>query len=96
MRGLMGLITLSILSVSAWGACKGDQNHTAYSVNKMHCADCVASITQYFSKQPAVASASVSLENKCMLIELKPGAKLSQAEVEAGLKKLGYELGKVN
>lgn len=96
MRALISVIILGFTSVPSWAACQGDQSHTAYPVNKMHCADCVSSITEYFSKQPAVAKATVSLENKCMLLEMKPGAKLTQAEVEAGLKKLGYELGKVN
>lgn len=91
MKFLVSLL-VSLGSLSVWADCKAGKDETAYKVKGMHCAACVSSVQGYFSKVTTVAKADVSLPNQCLKLSLKPGAKLSKAEVAEGLKGLGYEL----
>lgn len=65
-------------------------------VNGMVCGFCAQGISKKFSKEPAVDSVKVSLENKIVAVKLKEGQDLSDERITSILKDSGYTVSKID
>jgi copper chaperone CopZ len=61
-------------------------------VNGLVCSFCAQGIEKSFRKNPATADVVVSLEEKLVAIETKPGADIDDAALRATLKDAGYDV----
>ena len=65
------------------------------TVNGMVCAFCATGIEKTFRKQPEVQSVKVSLADKSVIIQTKPGKTLSDAKIKEIVTYSGYTMGKI-
>ena len=65
------------------------------TVNGMVCAFCATGIEKTFRKQPEVQSVKVSLADKSVTIQTKPGKTLSDAKIKEIVTYSGYTMGKI-
>ena len=65
-------------------------------VNGMVCGFCAQGISKKFSKDPAVDSVKVNLENKLVTLKLKDGQDISDAAITGLLKDSGYSVSKID
>ena len=66
------------------------------SVNGMVCGFCAQGISKKFSKEPAVETVKVSLENKLVTLKIKDGKEISDETITTVLKDSGYSVSKID
>lgn len=59
------------------------------SIEGMHCAHCVAAVTEALQAAPGVTSVAVSLENNNAVVE---GANLDDAALKAAVEDTGFDV----
>jgi copper chaperone CopZ len=85
-------VTLAIM-FALTAAVPAETIHT--TVNGMVCAFCATGIEKTFRKQPEVRSVKVSLTDKSVTIQTKPGKTLSDAKIKEIVTYSGYTMGKI-
>ena len=65
-----------------------------YEVFGMDCPGCQSALEKQVKKIDGVADAKASFKEKQVFIELKPGAKVSEEEIEKRIKKANFTPGK--
>lgn len=65
-----------------------------YEVFGMDCPGCQSALEKQVKKIDGVAGAKASFKEKQVVIELKPGAKISDEEIEKRIKKANFTPGK--
>ena len=70
------------------------KNVVCYEVFGMDCPGCQSALEKQVKKIDGVAGAKASFKEKQVVIELKPGAKVSQEEIEKRIKKANFTPGK--
>lgn len=65
------------------------------SVNGLVCAFCAQGIKKTFSKESAVDSVDVNLDNKLVTLKLKKDQKITDERIGALIKDAGYNLVKI-
>ncbi|MGC9352238.1 MAG: heavy-metal-associated domain-containing protein [Mariniphaga sp.] len=65
-----------------------------YEVSGMDCPGCQSTLEKQVKKIDGVADAKASFKEKQVVIELKPGAKVSDEEIEKRIKKANFTPGK--
>jgi copper chaperone CopZ len=71
-----------------------NQKVVCYEVFGMDCPGCQSALEKQVKKIDGVATAKASFKEKQVVIELKPGAKVSDAEIEKRIKKANFTPGK--
>ena len=61
-------------------------------VNGLVCAFCAQGIEKTFRRNPAVTDVVVSLEDKLVALELKPGQDIADPELRKALSDSGYDV----
>ena len=69
-------------------------NIVCYEVFGMDCPGCQSALEKQVKKIDGVADAKASFKEKQVFIELKPGAKVSEEEIEKRIKKANFTPGK--
>lgn len=65
-----------------------------YEVFGMDCPGCQSALEKQVKKIDGVANAKASFKEKQVVIEMKPGAKVSEEEIEKRIKKANFTPGK--
>ena len=65
-----------------------------YEVFGMDCPGCQSALEKQVKKIDGVAGAKASFKEKQVIIEMKPGAKVSEEEIEKRIKKANFTPGK--
>lgn len=84
------LITAALLSLIAAQTSFADT--VKIKVDGMVCGFCAASIEKKMRADKATADVFVSLANKIVAVSEKPGQKLDEAKLKAGIADSGYEV----
>ena len=84
------LITLSVAAVLSSQASVADT--LKIKVDGMVCGFCASSIEKKMRAEKATADVFVSLANKIVAVSEKPGQKLDEAKLRAGIADSGYEV----
>ena len=84
------LITLSV--AAALGAQASFADTLKIKVDGMVCGFCASSIEKKMRAEKATADVFVSLANKIVAVSEKPGQKLDEAKLKAGIADSGYEV----
>lgn len=82
--------TLALILASTFASSLLEARSLRVEVNGLVCAFCADGIRAAFARQPAAAEVFVSLENRLVAIELKPGQDLSEATTRKLLTDAGY------
>lgn len=69
-------------------------NVVCYEVFGMDCPGCQSALEKQVKKIDGVANAKASFKEKQVIIEMKPGAKISEEEIEKRIKKANFTPGK--
>lgn len=69
-------------------------NVVCYEVFGMDCPGCQSALEKQVKKIDGVAGAKASFKEKQVIIEMKPGAKVSEEEIEKRIKKANFTPGK--
>lgn len=69
-------------------------NIVCYEVFGMDCPGCQSALEKQVKKIDGVADAKASFKEKQVVIEMKPGAKVSEEEIEKRIKKANFTPGK--
>jgi len=70
------------------------ENVVCYEVFGMDCPGCQSALEKQVKKIDGVADAKASFKEKQVVIEMKPGAKVSEEEIEKRIKKANFTPGK--
>lgn len=84
------LITLSVAAALSAQASFADT--LKIKVDGMVCGFCASSIEKKMRAEKATADVFVSLANKIVAVSEKPGQKLDEAKLRAGIADSGYEV----
>lgn len=84
------LITLSVAAALSAQASVADT--LKIKVDGMVCGFCASSIEKKMRAEKATADVFVSLANKIVAVSEKPGQKLDEAKLRAGIADSGYEV----
>jgi len=84
------LITLSVAAALSAQASFADT--LKIKVDGMVCGFCASSIEKKMRAENATADVFVSLANKIVAVSEKPGQKLDEAKLKAGIADSGYEV----
>ena len=84
------LITLSV--AAAFSAQTSFADTLKIKVDGMVCGFCASSIEKKMRAEKATADVFVSLANKIVAVSEKPGQKLDEAKLKAGIADSGYEV----
>ena len=84
------LITLSVAAALSAQAAVADT--LKIKVDGMVCGFCASSIEKKMRAEKATADVFVSLANKIVAVSEKPGQKLDEAKLRAGIADTGYEV----
>lgn len=84
------LITLSVAAALTAQASFADT--LKIKVDGMVCGFCASSIEKKMRAETATADVFVSLANKIVAVSEKPGQKLDEAKLKAGIADSGYEV----
>ncbi len=84
------LITLSVAAALSAQASFADT--LKIKVDGMVCGFCASSIEKKMRAEKATAEVFVSLANKIVAVSEKPGQKLDEAKLRAGIADSGYEV----
>lgn len=96
MKTLTALITAAIISLlSLQISAEEPAKSTIFTVNGMVCAFCAQGIEKKLSAMSAIQSVHVSLEEKIVVVEAKPGQTIDTAAITAEIKDAGYDVTKV-
>jgi copper chaperone CopZ len=70
------------------------ENVVCYEVFGMDCPGCQSALEKQVKKIDGVADAKASFKEKQVVIKMKPGAKVSEEEIEKRIKKANFTPGK--
>jgi len=88
----MKLIQSMALTMAALTAVATHADTVKIKVDGMVCAFCAGAIEKKMKSNAETASVFVSLENKLVAVEEKPGLKLVDAKLKAQIADAGYEV----
>lgn len=83
---------LALLSQATVAAEENGAQSVRVEVNGMVCAFCAQGIRRTFDREPATADILVSLENRLVAIEFKPGMEISDEKITDHLTDAGYDV----
>ncbi len=89
---MMSVLLLLLASPLAAAAAEGEAHSVRVEVNGLVCAFCAQGIRRTFNRESATADILVSLENRLVALEFKPGMQISDEQITKRLTDAGYSV----
>lgn len=91
----LSLIFVALIAAAGFAFGDAAATHVYVEIKGMACPFCVQGVEKHLKKIDGVESVATSLEKGETILHLKPGASVTEEQVQAAVKKAGFSAGKI-